>query len=211
MSQNPLTTSNATSSTASGGAQAVPVSIPASGAAGTTTSTPIITDQHGERYWQIFQNNVDWLRFSETKAGLILTLYGVLFTIFYANAEEVFKSVDKSTIILAGVILYSVVSLSSIVFAFLAVRPRMKAPGENVIYFRHISKFPNPAAYRAEAHAKLNDAEEYATHITDQIYYVSKIANTKFIYTAWSLWAFAASVVILLFSVTIYALDILIK
>jgi hypothetical protein len=162
--------------------------------------------KHNERYWQILQLNIDWLRFSETKATLILTVYGVLFTITYTNSSAVFESIKGSSLILLFVLMYAGFALASIVLAFLCVNPTLKNKNPNsIIYFGHISKkFKTVKAYQDYAKVVLNDENSYSDQITEQIVVISKVAWKKYARVTWSLRLFIASLTILLIILLIY-------
>jgi len=167
---------------------------------------PLPTVDHGERYWLILQNNVEWLRFSETKASIVLTSYGVLFTIIYTNAVAVFSSIKHPGAVRCFVVLFSLVSLASIISAFLTVRPRLKNSNPtSILYFRHIfKKYKTAADYKQAAHVILDDQDQYTSHLTEQIHSISKVANSKYVCAGIAVWAFAASLVLLVITVLIY-------
>ncbi|WP_116977639.1 Pycsar system effector family protein [Chitinophaga silvatica] len=165
-----------------------------------------IPADHGERYWLILQNNIEWLRFSETKASIILTSYGVLFTIFYTNANSVFASLTNSTTTLTFVVLFGSLSLISIIAAILAVRPRLRNRNPtSILYFRHIQeKYTSASEYKRAAHSILDDEDKYTDHLTEQIHSIAKVTNSKYICTGISVWCFGISLLILVTAVIIY-------
>ena len=57
-----------------------------------------------EEYWKILSNTNDWIKYSDTKATILLTLYGVLLTIVYTNAEETLDALTKSNWILLKIL-----------------------------------------------------------------------------------------------------------
>ncbi len=178
--------------------------------AGTTPQNPVQTADHGERYWLILQNNVEWVRFSDSKAGLILSTYGVLFTIIYTNAKDVFTAIKDSQGISILVWIFGISALASIGCAFWAVRPRLKAPGDSILYFKHI--FENnidAAAYKAKAQPILDDEIRYTDHLTQQIWSLSKVATNKYNWTSYSIYGFIISIVILVLLVLIYVNKVL--
>jgi hypothetical protein len=166
----------------------------------------ISTVDHGERYWLILQNIVDWLRFSETKASIILTSYGVLFTIFYANAVAVFSSVRHPGAVRVFVILFGIASLSSIIAAFLTIRPRLSNNNPtSILYFRHIQKkYKTAKEYKQAAHAILDSEDQYTDHLTEQIHTISKVADSKYVCAGLAIWAFGVSLVLLVITVVTY-------
>jgi len=167
------------------------------------------TAKHNERYWQILQFNIEWLRFSETKATLVLTVYGILLTIIYTNSTSVFTSIQESGAIFYMVLIYSATIVASIVFAFLCISPRLKNTNNNsnksIIYFGVISsKFPDKSAYKTLAKSVLNDEEDFGDHIIDQIYTISKIASKKYYHVTWAMRLFIASLIWLILILVIY-------
>jgi len=164
------------------------------------------TVDHGERYWLILQNIVDWLRFSETKASVILTSYGVLFTIFYTNAAAVFSSIKHPGAVRALVIMFGIACLASIVAAFLTIRPRLRNNNPtSILYFRHIQKkYKTAAEYKRAAHAILDSEDQYTDHLTEQIHTISRVADAKYVCAGLAIWAFGVSLVLLVVTVIVY-------
>lgn len=161
--------------------------------------------KHSDRYWQILQLNVEWLRFSETKATLVLTVYGVIFTIAYANSAEVFKSISSSGWLLVLIFIYGGLSLTSIVFAFLCVNPALKNTNpKSIIYFGHIKKDLSETAYKKRAQTIIDDEDKLTDEITEQIHVISKIAWTKYRSVGWALRFFIGSLIILILSIFSY-------
>ncbi len=137
--------------------------------------------KHPERYWEILQLNIEWLRFSETKATLLLTVYGILFTIAYTNSTAVFDSLKDSVWITILVFAYGLVSLISITFAFLCVNPALKNVNPtSIIYFGHIYKDLTQADYKTRAQTIIDDEDKLTDQITEQIHIISKIAWNKY-------------------------------
>ncbi|MDN5285042.1 MAG: hypothetical protein JWR38_1316 [Mucilaginibacter sp.] len=163
-------------------------------------------NKHNDRYWEILQLNIEWLRFSETKATLILTVYGVLLTLIYTNASSVFESLKTSIALLVMILIYGGLALASIVLAFLCINPILKNKNPNsIIYFGHISKkFRNKAEYQVHAKAILDDEDKYSEQITEQIYIISKVAWNKYAKVTWSLRLFIASLTWLLITLLVY-------
>lgn len=173
-------------------------------------SKPLKVQDHAERYWQILQNNAEWTRFSDSKAGLILTTYGVLFTIIYTNASAVFTAVKDSPFSYFTVGAFVIASMASVGFAFVAVRPRLENKEKiSVIYFQHIANHEDASAYKKHAGPILDDPEQYTDHLAGQIYALSKVASNKYYWTSLSIYAFMVSLGALLLTVGIYIIKVL--
>lgn len=159
-----------------------------------------------DRYWSILQNNIEWLKFSETKATLILTLYGLILTILYTNSKEVLESVRKSNWILFLLIISAATSILSIVYAFLVVNPRLNNINPNsIIYFGHIQKkYVTCKSYKESADKVLENEGQFTDQIAEQIHSISKIAWKKYTYFAYSFRLFVCSLSMLLVAVVMY-------
>jgi hypothetical protein len=167
--------------------------------------------KHAERYWEILQNNIDWLRFSETKATLILTVYGILFTIAYTNAGAVFNSIKGSDLILCLIFIYGILCLTSIGYAFFCVNPALKNPNPNsIIYYGHIAeKYATYGAYKTYAQSIIDNEDKFTDQITEQIHVISNIAWKKYRYVGWSIRFFILSLVVLIITIFIYLMQII--
>lgn len=164
--------------------------------------------KHSEKYWQILQLNIEWLRFSETKATLVLTVYGIIFTIAYSNSTAVFSSLTSSIWLLALMFLYGALSLTSIAFAFLCVNPILKNnSASSIIYFGHISKDLSRTEYKRRAQAIIDDEDKLTDEITEQIHVISRIAWIKYRSVGWSLRFFIGSLIVLIFTVFSYLIQ----
>lgn len=164
---------------------------------------------HSDRYWEILQVNIEWLRFSETKATLILTVFSIILTLVYTNAQSVFESVQKSSLILGLVFFYGLISLISISLAFWCINPVLKNKNPNsIIYFGHISKkFRNEAQYKEFAQTILDNEDAFHDQITSQIYSISKIAWKKYTFVTWSLRFFIGSIATMLIILFTYLIQ----
>ncbi len=49
-----------------------------------------------QEYWNILGNINDWIKYSDTKATILLTLYGVIITIVYTNANDTLIGFNSS-------------------------------------------------------------------------------------------------------------------
>jgi len=164
--------------------------------------------KHPERYWEILQLNIEWLRFSETKATMLLTVYGILFTIAYTNSTQVFESLTDSIWITFLVFFYGITSLISIAFAFLCVNPSLKTgPATSIIYFGHIYQDLSQIVYKKRAKEIIDDEEKLTDQITEQIYVISKIAWVKYRNVGWSIRFFIVSLVIMLIAIFSYVIQ----
>ncbi|MDP3314141.1 Pycsar system effector family protein [Lutibacter sp.] len=159
-----------------------------------------------QEYWNILGNINDWIKYSDTKATILLTLYGVLITIIYSNSTDVLIGLNKSNWILGFSIISMIFSLISIIFSFLCINPRLKNENPNsIIYFGHIKeKFKNSDEYSIHSSNILSSDESYLKELTEQIHTNSSIAWKKFSNVTWSIRFFFGVLICLIFSILIY-------
>ena len=133
-------------------------------------------------YWSILQNALESIKHSETKAGLMITAYGVLSTVIYLNAANIFAMVTKNPVTLVLGILSFSSGIASFYFALRCINPRfLKAGGESVIFFGIIgSKYATPQDYYEYSKGIIENKEKFNFQIAEQIHINSKIAIRKF-------------------------------
>lgn len=159
-----------------------------------------------DKYWNILQQNNEWLRYSETKASILLTVYGIIITIIYSNAKEVYEAINESNLLLITSIIFGIVSIISIYFSFKCINPRLKNDNPtSIIYFGHISKKnKNYEDYLQYSKAIINNDDKFCEQVAEQIFVNSGIAWKKFVNVTWSIRLFILSVVMLIVSIAIY-------
>lgn len=159
-----------------------------------------------QEYWNILGNINDWIKYSDTKATILLTLYGVIITIIYSNSTDVLSGITNSNWTLTFSIIVVIFSLLSIVFAFLCINPQLKNENPNsIIYFGHIQKkFQNANDYLSSSLEIIENENSYQKELAEQIHTNSRIAWKKFSNVTWSLRFFFGTLIFMLFSVLIY-------
>ena len=159
-----------------------------------------------QEYWNILNNINDWIKYSDTKATILLTIYGVIITIIYSNANESLIGITDSNWVLCFSILSTISSVLSILFCFLCINPRLKNNNPNsVIYFGHIQeKFNNAEEYSKQASDIINDTKLYYKELSEQIHTNSKIAWNKFKNVTWGIRFFFFSLLFMVSSILIY-------
>ncbi len=159
-----------------------------------------------QEYWNILGSVNDWIKYSDTKATILLTLYGVIITIVYSNSTDVLSGITNSNWTLTFSVLSAICSLISIVFAFLCINPRLKNENPNsIIYFGHIQKkFQNANDYLSSSLEIFENESNYQKELTEQIHTNSGIAWKKFSNVTWSLRFFFGTLVCMILSVLIY-------
>jgi hypothetical protein len=133
-------------------------------------------------YWSILQNTLESVKHSETKAGLMITAYGVLSTVLYINATSIFAMISQNPWLIALGCISFFSGLGSFFFAVRCINPRfVKSGGDSIIFFGIVgSKYPTAQAYYEDSKAIVGDKEQFNAQIAEQIYINSKIAIKKF-------------------------------
>lgn len=158
-----------------------------------------------EKLWNIHSSNNEWIRFSDAKAGVLITVYGVIITIVYSNADKVYSAIsDNKTLSFLSIILV-LLALISIALCFMTLNPSLKNDNPtSTIYFGHIKeKYADYEEYHNDVTTKI-DSNEFDKQIAEQIFVNSKIAWSKFRNVTWAIRLFSAIVLILLICLSIY-------
>lgn len=162
-----------------------------------------------QEYWNILGNINDWIKYSDTKATILLTLYGVIITIVYTNANDTLIGLNSSNWILFFSILSITLSGLSILFSFLCVNPSLKNNNpESIIYFGHIQKkFKNATEYLEKSDEIIKSELKHQKELTEQIHTNSKIAWKKFSYVTWSIRFFAFALISMIITILTYLIN----
>lgn len=157
------------------------------------------------RLWNILMKNIDWIKFSDTKATVVLTVYGIIITLVYTNSSDVLNSIQGSNILPVLTILAGFLSTISIIFSFICLSPKLSNNNpSSVIYFGHIQKFKSYQKYLEEYHKVLDMPKDYEEQIAEQVYTTSKIAWRKFYNVSWAIRLLIFTILTLLSEVLIY-------
>jgi len=159
-----------------------------------------------QEYWNILNSTQEGIRYSDTKATIILTLYGVILTIVYSNAQAVLKAIETSNSVFFFSLAAIIFAAISILFAFLCVNPRLKNKNpKSIIYFGHIQKkFSTYEDYQSKANEILTNEANYSSELSEQIHSNSKVAWQKFSNVAWCIRFLFACIVCLIISLLAY-------
>jgi pycsar effector protein len=140
-----------------------------------------------KNHWDIFRNINDFIRFSDTKAGVVLAFAGGA-GVFLAGRVDIVHSIIVAHAhdalgwgLYAVFYGYLVSLLWTMVCAFLAIRPALgSAPKRSILYFKHISEdFAHDHKRYADFLAALDDPALEA-ELAHQICVNAGIATRKF-------------------------------
>jgi hypothetical protein len=151
----------------------------------------------------ILQYNVEWLKFAETKATLIITVQGVLLTIIYTNAKDLYEALTSSNVQFVLTVISALLFLLTLLFSFLAINPNLKNHlKKSAIYFGTIKNYKNHTEYHNTL-KELNE-EKINEMLSEQIYINSNIAWNKFVKVGWAIRFFSSLVLVLFVQISIY-------
>ena len=159
-------------------------------------------------YWKIFQTNLDWIRVSDQKATIILTIYGIIIPFVNSRSEELFESISEHQELLVLMGLSGIASLISMYSAFRCLTPRIfKNFRPSVIFFGSIvEQYPDDQSYLQALRKKMNSEELFEEEIAEQIYINSRVAFRKFKDVSTAIRFFALGLVFLIISIVASAL-----
>ena len=131
----------------------------------------------------VLQRNDEAIRFSETKAALLLTFIGVLFTIaidkveYFQEYTASTNSLGRNLLATSGIVIFLGIIVVTIASIY-AIFPRLYAPKEFSVFFFGNYK-TSTESESITAFSKLTNAEKME-HIITEIYTTSTIAGRKF-------------------------------
>jgi hypothetical protein len=159
-----------------------------------------------QELWNILTKTTDWIKFSDTKSVLLLTVHGVLLTIIYTNANLVYTFCFSNwfAMLISGIITFN--TITSIIFCFLVINPMLKNNNPtSLIYFGHIQeKFKKYTDYYQAVKETLNDNEKFNEQLSEQIHINSIVAWKKFTNVTIALRFFFASLMFLCINLIYY-------
>jgi hypothetical protein len=140
------------------------------------------TPQQIDNLWRIAESIAEWIRFSDTKAGGVLAVCGVVLTVVFTNPDKIIAAVTCDWLIRSIFILTSLSLIASVICSFLCLNPRLNNKNPtSIIYFGHIQeRFMSFETYNDETTVYFNDIEKLKRQLSAQIYTNSKIAWSKF-------------------------------
>ena len=159
-----------------------------------------------QEYWNILNSTQEGIKYSDTKATIILTLYGVVLTIIYTTAQQFLIALQSSIRVFWLSLISSLFATFSVLFAFLCLPPRVKnANAHSLLYFGHIhDKFTSYQDYRDKAEEILSNNDAYSLELTEQIHSNSIRAWKKFSNVSWCIRLLFGSIIFMLLALITY-------
>lgn len=145
-------------------------------------------DSKLEILWRIYATINEWIKFSDTKAAVILGTDGVIAGIILTNFVTIRSMLYKYP---GFYILFSAGALAILLSVYFTVRclnPTLDVgEADSLIYFAHISKkFKTSHEYSKEVNKIFNEDSKIEEQINDQIWANSKVAWKKYTAVVWA-------------------------
>ena len=135
-----------------------------------------------ENYWEILKYNHDMIRFSELKAGMVISILGVLFSLLFQSVESLKGYfVDSIPIqIVAGLFVF--LTLVAILYSFRCFIPRfeIKNPTSIIFFGDIVGDFPHFSEYHQFAEKTIQNDHDFSLQLAEQIHTNAMIATRKF-------------------------------
>ncbi len=155
-----------------------------------------------EYYWRILQSNIEFVKFSDQKAGSILTVYGVVLPIIYSNTSSLANLFSATTVQIVLGSLSGICAIISITFSFLCLNPRLtNFDPHSIIFFGQIAAHKNFKDYINYSRTIITDQVEFENQIIEQIYVNAQVASKKFKWVSWSIRFFFSSLIVLFLAI----------
>lgn len=147
-----------------------------------------------EYLWNVYSSIVDWIKFSDTKAGAVIAANIAIITIILGNHNHIVALFDRSAIFAwllgAGVITIYL----SIIFSISCLTPTLRIKHESsTIFFGHITNKAGSAEAYRNAINKVFEDNTQLDQICEQIWSNATVAERKYRKVRWAIRFFAAT------------------
>ena len=154
-----------------------------------------------EQYCHILKSNQEMIRFSEVKAGVVISIFGILFSILLNSSASIKAQMANWTwVYFVFAVIFMCVTVASLYYAFKCFRPRFENKNPtSIIYFGDIvSDFKEYKAYHAFLEKTVHDDLEMSIQLAEQIHTNSTIATRKFMAVSKSIKLLLTSIFLLI-------------
>ena len=157
-----------------------------------------------ETLWKSYSIINEWIRFSDTKAGAILAINGVIASIVLSKLANGNNFLDVHQIFPVLLILGTITTFISTIFSIYCLSPTLKVGDINnsLIFFANIAeRFGSHYDYEKIAQDVLADEKQAATQIAQQVWANSKVAWKKYKAVAWATYFLGLTILIGILSI----------
>lgn len=130
--------------------------------------------------WKIYSAINDFIKFSDQKASIFITLSIALFTLTLPKLIKYKEFVSAHVIVMVGIIVGLLALSATLMCSVMSIKPRTgKEKPTSLIFFKHIAeKFDNSTDYYNE----ISQTQNFDEEISQQVWANSKVANKKYKY-----------------------------
>jgi hypothetical protein len=157
-----------------------------------------------ETLWKTYGIINEWIRFSDTKAGAILTANGVIASIVLSKLANSTNFLDIHPIFPILLIIGTITTFLSIFFSIICLSPTLKVGDKtnSVLFFANIAeRYKTHCDYEKKAHDVLSDEKQATNQIAQQVWANSKVAWKKYKAVAWATYFLEFTILIGIFSI----------
>jgi hypothetical protein len=151
----------------------------------------------------IYTNVNEWIRFSDTKAAIILGIYGAVGAVALPGLIDNISLIQENDVLFVFLTIGMVLSILSVIFSILCLIPTLRIKGKikteepSLIYFKNIAEnYSNPIDYDNKINETIGNTVELQKQFTQQIWINSKIATKKYKSIILSVWFLIGSIII---------------
>lgn len=139
--------------------------------------------------WNIYNTVNELIRFSDTKAGALLALNGIVLTIIASKVIDYGGYLASHGLLLIFLIFIIASGIASILFSISCINPILTHKSSNsIIYFGNISKSYNSYTdYKLDVIKKLINNDDELDQIAEQVWTASGIAREKYRKISWAM------------------------
>lgn len=161
-------------------------------------------EELSQKQWGVLSSNQEWIRFSDTKAVLLITALGVIGTIVYSNASSVLEGMKQSGWTILFSTLAILLGIISCYFSFKCLDPILRNDNpHSLVYFGHIqAKYKDYKEYHNDLVG--DKGNKFSEALSEQVFVTSSIAWKKFKRFAISLRFFLAAMIAASIAVVLY-------
>jgi hypothetical protein len=139
-------------------------------------------DKAIESMWNIYNNINDLIKFSDTKAGLILASNGAILSVIFINAIDRTINFSNYFLFLLFLSIGLTFGVLSIIISIFSIKPNLiEIDDRSLIYFGTISqKYRKESKYHEKVFETFNNETLTLGQISDEVWIISGIALKKY-------------------------------
>ena len=155
-----------------------------------------------EVLWNTYSTVNEWIRFSDTKAALILAFYGAVGAFSIPGIIDHMRLINDYAVLQILLALGIAISIISTLLSLIALAPTLrikdiKNKNHSLLYFQAISdNFNDSSEYSKSIEEMLSNESESHRQVSEQIWANSKVASKKYMAVTWSVWFLIGSITI---------------